>query len=184
MFFWPHDLDLWTWPRYPSTCPACQNLCLFKCPFGLESETDGQTPTMSEPFTHSHCFSHHMCHLIFVTLLSKGSSNYLYGFTNPDNVRITVGGWIWGSWMFGFGSQNNPYSVHLEILSLLWGVRIFLVVNVQIKGVGGWASRNPNVVRICKSVRIIGRSLKEIVMRRFRHAMSDKWYENVSHSCL
>ena len=26
-------------------------------------------------------------------------------------------------------------------------------------GLGGWVSRNPNLVRICKSVRIIGRSL-------------------------
>ncbi len=26
-------------------------------------------------------------------------------------------------------------------------------------GVGGWVSRNPNIVRICKSVPIIGRSL-------------------------
>ncbi len=26
--------------------------------------------------------------------LPKGSSNNLYGFTNPNNVRISVGGWV------------------------------------------------------------------------------------------
>ncbi len=31
--------------------------------------------------------------------------------------------------------------------------------------VGGWVSRNPNIVRICKSVRIIGRSLSNNVIK-------------------
>ena len=26
----------------------------------------------------------------------KGSSNFLYRFTNPNNVQISVGGWVWG----------------------------------------------------------------------------------------
>ncbi len=44
------------------------------------------------------------------------------------------------------------------------GVRICMVVNIRIKGwVGGWVSSNPNVVRICKFVRIIGRSLSDIL---------------------
>ena len=41
--FWPRDLDLWTWPRYPSTWHPYQNSSLYVCSFSLESETDTQT---------------------------------------------------------------------------------------------------------------------------------------------
>ncbi len=36
---WPltYDLDLKTWPRYPSTWPPCQNSSPYVCPFGSES---------------------------------------------------------------------------------------------------------------------------------------------------
>ncbi len=37
-------------------------------------------------------------------------------------------------------------------------------------GVGGCVSRNPNIVRICKSVRIIGRSLIGICVRSLKNA--------------
>ena len=41
-------------------------------------------------------------------------------------------------------------------------------------GVGGWVSRNPNIVRICKSVRIIGQSLrKEISVEHSDYAHPD-----------
>ena len=42
---WPltYDLDLQTWPRYPSTWPPCQNSSAYVCPFGRESETDRHT---------------------------------------------------------------------------------------------------------------------------------------------
>ncbi len=45
---WPltYDLDLRTWPRYPSTWPSCKNSGPYVCPFTCESEThrptDGQ----------------------------------------------------------------------------------------------------------------------------------------------
>ena len=44
---WPltSDLDLWTWPRYPSTWHSSQNSTLYVCPFSRESETDGRTQT-------------------------------------------------------------------------------------------------------------------------------------------
>ena len=44
--FWPGDLDLGPWPRYPSTWPTCQNSSLYVCPFGYESETDRLTHTL------------------------------------------------------------------------------------------------------------------------------------------
>ena len=36
---WPltYDLDLQTWPRYPSTWPTYRNSSLYVCPFGRES---------------------------------------------------------------------------------------------------------------------------------------------------
>ncbi len=44
---WPltYDLDLQTWPTYPSTWPTWRNSGLFVCPFGCES---GNTHTMSK----------------------------------------------------------------------------------------------------------------------------------------
>ena len=42
---WPltYDLDLRTWPRYPSTWPPCQNSGPYVCLFTRESETHTQT---------------------------------------------------------------------------------------------------------------------------------------------
>ena len=50
---WPltYDLDLWTWPRYPSTWPTHQRSGLYVCPFSRESvhrQTDTHTQTMSK----------------------------------------------------------------------------------------------------------------------------------------
>ncbi len=47
-WLWPltYDPDLYTWPRYPTTWPPCQNSSLYVCPFGREignRHTDGQT---------------------------------------------------------------------------------------------------------------------------------------------
>ncbi len=46
---WPftHDLDLQTWPRYPSTLSTCQKSRLYVCPFSSESETDRHTDRMT-----------------------------------------------------------------------------------------------------------------------------------------
>ncbi len=38
-----YDLDLQTWPIYPSTWPPCQNSTLYVCPLSRESETVTQT---------------------------------------------------------------------------------------------------------------------------------------------
>ncbi len=47
---WPltYDLDLWTWPRYPSTWRPCQISSLYVSPFSRESETDGHTDTHTQ----------------------------------------------------------------------------------------------------------------------------------------
>ncbi len=45
------DLDLRTWPRYPSTWPPCHNSSPHVCPFGWDSETDRHTHTD----THTRC---------------------------------------------------------------------------------------------------------------------------------
>ncbi len=60
----------------------------------------------------------------------KGLSNIFYGFTNPNNVQILVGGWVRGSQMAGFWAKKK--SVHPEIIQLFQDVRILLVMNVQI----------------------------------------------------
>ncbi len=83
----------------------------------------------------------------------KGSSNYLYGFTNPNNVWISVGGYEEAG-CSDFGPQNNPIII-VRCTDFLGGECSGL-------GVGGWVSCNPNVVWIYKSVRNIGRSLTEV----------------------
>ena len=50
---WPltYDLDLWTWPRYPSTWPTHQRSGLYVCPFSRESvhrQTDRHTHTHTD----------------------------------------------------------------------------------------------------------------------------------------
>ena len=45
--FWFGDLDIETWPKYPSTWPPCQNLSLYVCSFRQES--DAQTDTQTLP---------------------------------------------------------------------------------------------------------------------------------------
>ncbi len=60
---WPwsltYDLDLPTWPRYPSTWPPCKNSSLYVSSFGWDSETDRHTDTQ----THTRCqnyYTHHV----------------------------------------------------------------------------------------------------------------------------
>ncbi len=51
---WPltYDLDLWTWPRYPSTWPTHQKSGPYVCPFSRES---GNTHTHTDTHTHRRC---------------------------------------------------------------------------------------------------------------------------------
>ncbi len=50
---WPltYDLDLWTWPRYSSTWPPCQNSSLYVPSFFRDSETDTQTDRQTDTHT-------------------------------------------------------------------------------------------------------------------------------------
>ncbi len=56
---WPliYDLDLLTWPRYPSTSPPYQNSDPYVCPFTRESETHTQTDTQK----HRSCQNYYTC---------------------------------------------------------------------------------------------------------------------------
>ncbi len=47
---WTYDLDLLTWPRYPSTWPPCQNSSLYVPSFFRDSETDTHTHTQCQNY--------------------------------------------------------------------------------------------------------------------------------------
>ncbi len=59
---WPltYDLDLQTWPRYPSTWPTYRNYSLYVCPFGRES---GNTQTDTDRQTHRRCQNYYTRHV-------------------------------------------------------------------------------------------------------------------------
>ncbi len=54
------DLDLQTWPRYPSTWPTCRNSSPYICPFGHES---GNRQTDTHTQTHRRCQNYYTQHV-------------------------------------------------------------------------------------------------------------------------
>ncbi len=54
-----YDLDLKSWPRYPSTWPPCKNSCPYVCPFRWYSETDRRTDTHTDTQCQNY-YTHHV----------------------------------------------------------------------------------------------------------------------------
>ncbi len=54
---WPltYDIDLQTWPRYPSYWPPRQKSSLYVCPFSQDSETEPHTDTWCQNY-----YTHHV----------------------------------------------------------------------------------------------------------------------------
>ncbi len=67
---WPltYDLDLWTWPRYPSIWPTYQKAGPYVLPFGRES---GNTQTDR----HTHTHTHRRCQNYYTPSLTLGVKN-------------------------------------------------------------------------------------------------------------
>ncbi len=81
---------------------------------------------------------------------AQGSSNYLYGFTNPNNILISVDGWAMGLRKLDFRILDREI-IRTPINPIII-VRCtdFLGHECSDLGVG------PNNVLICKSIQIIG----------------------------
>ena len=61
----------------------------------------------------------------------------------------------------GFVSSDKV-SKEINLLNRTSKVYVFFCRECSDLEVGGWVSTNPNIVRICKSVQIIGRSLTKL----------------------
>ncbi len=88
---------------------------------------------------------------IWIIIRHAKSIDCFYGFKNPNNVRIWLGGWVTAKWVFGF---KNPLvkKIQDQRIILLW----------MFGSLGGWVTTNPNIVRIFKSLEINGCSLNDI----------------------
>ncbi len=93
--------------------------------------------------------------------------------------------------MFGFGGWVGFEKPGLQISQKDWiffsKVCIFFCGGCSDWGVGGYISTNPNILRICKSVRKLGRSLsmrkRFLFSHEFTEIMEFNFYKNWDFPC-